>query len=49
MRIFLLSLGIFKPLRDKTDKMACAPNDDSDQPGHPPGLIRVFAVRFMAS
>ena len=22
----------------------CAPNEDSDQPGHPPSLIRVFAV-----
>ena len=26
--------------------MACAPNKDSDQPGHPPSLIRVFAVRM---
>ena len=24
--------------------MACAPSEDSDQPGHPPSLIRVFAV-----
>ena len=23
--------------------MACAPSEDSDQPGHPPSLIRVFA------
>ena len=23
----------------------CAPSEDSDQPGHPPRLIRVFAVR----
>ena len=23
----------------------CAPSDDSDQPGHPPSLIRVLAVR----
>ena len=30
---------------DKTNKMACAPSEDSDQPGHPPCLIRVFAVR----
>ena len=28
---------------DKTNKMACAPSEDSDQPGHPPSLIRVFA------
>ena len=25
--------------RDKTNKMACAPSKDSDQPGHPPSLI----------
>ena len=24
--------------------MACAPNEDSDQCGHPPSLIRVFAI-----
>ena len=27
----------------------CAPSEDSDQPGHPPSLIRVFAVRWMVS
>ena len=27
-------------------KMTCAPSEDSDQPGHPPSLIRVFAVRM---
>ena len=27
--------------------MACAPNDD--QPGHPPSLIRLFAVRSVGS
>ena len=26
--------------------MICAPSEDSDQPGHPPSLIRVFAVRL---
>ena len=31
---------------DKTNKMACAPSEDSDQPWHPPSLIRVFAVRM---
>ena len=25
--------------RDKTNKMTCAPSEDSDQPGHPPSLI----------
>ena len=24
--------------------MTCAPSEDSDQPGHLPGLIRVFAI-----
>ena len=24
----------------------CAPSEDSGQPGHPPSLIRVFAVRM---
>ena len=26
--------------------MTCAPSKDSDQPGHPPSLIRVFAVHI---
>ena len=39
----------FEPPHNKTNKMACAPSEDSDQPGHPPSLIRVFAVRFMGS
>ena len=29
---------------DQTNKMVCAPSEDSDQPGHPPSLIRVFTV-----
>ena len=36
----------FEPHRDKTNKMACAPSEASDQPGHPPNLIRVFTVRL---
>ena len=35
-----------EPPHDKTNKMACAPIEDSDQPGHPPSLIRVFDVRM---
>ena len=27
-----------EPQHDKTNKMACAPSEDSDQPGHPPNL-----------
>ena len=39
-------ITIHEPPHDKTNKMACAPSEDSDQPGHPPSLIRVFAVRM---
>ena len=35
-----------EPPHDKTNKLTCAPSEDSDQPGHPPSLIRVFAVRM---
>ena len=38
--------NIFEPVHDKTCKIACAPSEDLDQPGHPPSLIRVFAVRL---
>ena len=34
----------YEPPHDKTNKMACAPSEDSDPPGYPPNLIRVFAV-----
>ena len=34
---------------DKTNKMAFAPSEDSDQPRHPPSLIKVFAVRSVGS
>ena len=40
------SIGINEPPHDKTYKMACAPSEDSDQSGHPPSLISVFAVRM---
>ena len=40
---------IIEAPHDKTNKMACAPSEDSDQPGHPPSLIRVFAVRSVGS
>ena len=35
-----------EPPHDKTNKMTFAPSQDSDQPGHPPSLIRVFAVHM---
>ena len=34
-----------EPRYDKTFKMICATSEDSDQPGHPYSLIRVFDVR----
>ena len=37
----------FEPPNAKT-KMTFAPSEDSGQPGHPPSLIRVFAVRSIA-
>ena len=37
--------SITEPSHDKTNKVACAPAK-TDQPGHPPSLIRVFAVRM---
>ena len=43
------TLDINEPHRDKSNKMACAPSEDSDQPGHPPSLIRVFTVHSMGS
>ena len=44
---FIHSNMTFKPPHDKTNKVACAPSEDSDQPGYLPSLIRVFAVRMM--
>ena len=29
----------------QNQQCGCAPSKDSDQPGHPPSLIRIFAVR----
>ena len=34
----------FELKHDKTNKMICVPSKDLGQPGHAPGLIRVFAV-----
>ena len=39
----------FEPPHDKTNKMTFVPSEDSDQPGHQPSLIRVFAVRSVGS
>ena len=42
-------LSEYEPPHDQTNKMAFAPSEDSDQPGHPPSLSRVFAVLSMGS
>ena len=42
--ILMPSKGGREPPHDKTNKMACALSEDSDQPGHLSSLIRVFAV-----
>ena len=36
-----------EPPCDKTYKMTCVPSENSDQLGHQPSLIRVFAVWFI--
>ena len=43
-----LFLG-YEPPHDKTNQMTFAPSEDSDQPGHPPSLIRVFVVHSIGS
>ena len=40
--------SVNEPEHDKTNKMT-AHSEDSEQPGHPPSLFRVFAVRSMGS
>ena len=46
---FVVTWLIYDPPHHKTNKMTCAPSEDSDQPGHQPSLIRVFAVRSKCS
>ena len=36
---FFIPININEPPHDKTNKVACAPSKNSDQPGHPPSLI----------
>ena len=44
--ITTIQRDILEPRHDKTNKLTCTPSEDSDQPGHPPSLIRAFAVRM---
>ena len=41
-----ITIFIFEPPHEKTNKMTCVPSEDS---GNPPSLIRVFAVRSVGS
>ena len=43
-RLLWVDCRVYELPHDKTNRMACAPSKDSDQPGHPPSLIIVFAV-----
>ena len=55
-KVFIICLTVFKKENVKLYKIwastwqnqqnVCAPSEDSDQPRHPPSLIRVFAVRM---
>ena len=58
MRVFVMMTSTVRsygfaiskePAHDKTNKMACVPSEDSDQPEHPPSLTRVFAVHSVDS
>ena len=40
---------IYEPAYDKSNKMASAPSEHSDQPGQPHSLIRFFDVRSMVA
>ena len=44
---YITGQPIYEPQHDKTNKMSYVPSEDSDQPGHPPSLIRVFALCSM--
>ena len=44
-----VSLVPFEPRHDKTNKLTCVPSEDSDQPGHVPSLIRIFAMHSVVA
>ena len=43
---YINAIRVNGPPQDKTNKMARVSSEDSDQPGHPPSLIRVIAVHI---
>ena len=42
----LLRNQIIEPQRQKTYLLACSPNENTNQPAHPRGPIRLFVVRM---
>ena len=44
MTVLNFMLSFYEAPYDKANKLACAPSEDSEYPGHSPTLIRVFAV-----
>ena len=46
---FIKLAWTYDPQHGKTNEITCAPSEDLDEPGHPPSLIRVFAVRMKKS
>ena len=45
-RILVASMNLVDATISEPRQSDCAPSEDSDQPGYPPSLIRVFAVRM---
>ena len=45
-RVFHTKTTKFWAVSWQHQQRGCAPSEDSDQPGHPPSLIRVFAVHM---
>ena len=43
--VLMFCIVMIEPPHDKTNKITSATSEASDQPGHPPSLTRVVAVR----
>ena len=48
-RYFIMWQILFEPPHDKTNKMAYALSEDSDQPGHPPSLKKAGVLSYPLS
>ena len=45
MHAFSLGNNLSHRMHDKTNKMTCAPSEDSDQPGHSPSLYAHWVAK----